>query len=313
MIAALRPTRGIRPLTTPGLALTRQGKPLLRPIDRAATPWLVLISLFLSAGPVGAKDKPAPTVRVAGIVLKWVRGDKEANYRRVEPLIREAAKNGARVVVTTECFLDGYAIADKGIPLEQYRALGEPVPAGPYCKRLAALARELRIYLVAGMLEADGKHRYNTAVFFGPDGKLIGTYRKQKLGHESVRNTAGAPGAVFETPFGKVGLLICADRTDSDLVRRLCAKGVDWLICPSGGMFGPKNNDPIVQARSRENRVPIVFVHPAEFLVTGSDGEIRQCILVGERLLVAKEQIGGSRDCKRVCYLELPLKRTARR
>src|SRR5262249_2482530 len=52
------------------------------------------------------------TVRVAGIVLKWVRGDREANYRRAEPLIREAARKGARVIVTTECFLDGYAIAD---------------------------------------------------------------------------------------------------------------------------------------------------------------------------------------------------------
>jgi predicted amidohydrolase len=56
-------------------------------------------------------------------VLKWLRGDKQANYRRVEPMIREAAANGARIVCTTECFLDGYAIADKSIPLDTYRAL----------------------------------------------------------------------------------------------------------------------------------------------------------------------------------------------
>ena len=41
------------------------------------------------------------------------------------------------------------------------------------------------------MLEADGEARYNTAVLIGPDGKLVGKYRKQKLGHESARNTAG--------------------------------------------------------------------------------------------------------------------------
>jgi predicted amidohydrolase len=269
---------------------------------------LTLAVLFGNARAAPAEEKPAATVRVAGIVLKWVRGDKEANYRRIEPLIRAAAKKGAQVVVTTECFLDGYAIADKSIPLKDYRALGEAIPAGPYCKRLAALAGELKIHLVAGMLEADGKHRYNTAVLIGPDGKMLGKYRKQKLGHESVRNTAGASSSVFETPFGKVGLMICADRTDSAIVRRFCARGADVLLCPSGGMFGPKNNDPIVQARSRENRVPIVFVHPAEFLVTGADGSIPKRVLLDDRLLVGKEEVGGKNDQPRVCYFDLPLR-----
>ena len=52
------------------------------------------------------QDQAAPdgkTVRVAGIVLKWVFADREANYRRVEPLIREAAAGGAKIVCTTEC------------------------------------------------------------------------------------------------------------------------------------------------------------------------------------------------------------------
>src|SRR5262252_1387293 len=109
---------------------------------------------------------------VAGIVLKWARGDKEANYRRAEQMIRQAAAGGAKIVCTTECFLDGYAIADKSIPLDVYRALGEPIPTGPYFKRLAKLADELNIHLIAGLLEADGEARYNTAVLLDPEGKL---------------------------------------------------------------------------------------------------------------------------------------------
>jgi len=257
------------------------------------------------------RASPDATVRVAGIVLKWVRTDKEANYRRVEPLIREAAKGGAKLVCTTECFLDGYAIADKSIPLEQYRALGEPIPSGQYCRQLASLAKELHIYLVAGMLEADGDKRYNTAVFLGPDGKLIGKYRKQKLGHETERNTAGSESPVFETPFGRIGLMICADRTDPALVRRLCDHGAELVICPSGGMFGPKSNDPIVQARSRENKVPILFVHPAEFLLTGSDGSILERRILGDVLLVSPAQV--EKDLNRVYYFDLPAPKQKKR
>jgi hypothetical protein len=148
--------------------------------------------VFSSGGSrsAAAETNQSRTVHVAGIVLKWIRTDKEANYRRVEPMIREAATNGAKIVCTTECFLDGYAIADKSIPLEQYRALGEPIPNGKYFQRLASLAGELRIHLIAGMTEADGDARYNTSVLIGPDGRLIGS-TQQKLQHESVRNTAG--------------------------------------------------------------------------------------------------------------------------
>lgn len=264
---------------------------------------------------VAAEDpSPCPTaqassrtVKVAGIVLKWIRQDKEANWRRVQPLIREAAAGGAKIVCTTECFLDGYAIADKSIPIDQYRELGEPIPEGRYFRLLAALADELDIHLVAGLLEADDQLRYNTAVLLGPDGRLSGKYRKQKLQHELARNTPGRESPVFDTPLGKLGVIICADRTESAIVRRFCSAGADFLICPSGGMFGPKKNDAIVQARSRENHKFIVFVHPAEFLVTCPDGEIGSRRLVGDRLLIDPADEEGPRDESAVCYFDLPL------
>jgi predicted amidohydrolase len=275
--------------------------------------WL-LLAILAVVGPglpslSAAEAEPPPTVRVGGIVLKWIRADKEANYRRAEPMIREAAAHKARIVCTTECFLDGYAIADKSIPLEQYRALGEPIPGGKYFQRLAALARELKIHLIAGMTEADGEARYNTSVLIGPDGQLVGKYRKQKLQHEAVRNTPGDNSRVFETPYGRVGIMICADRTEPAIVSRFCAAGADFLICPSGGMFGPKSNDPIVQARSRENQIHIVFVHPAEFLVTGPDGSNLANTVLGDRLLIPPGEAGGENDSNRVFYFDLPLRR----
>ncbi len=269
---------------------------------------LSAVVLLATNGPAKAADDPPQTARIAGIVLKWVRSDKETNYRRAEPMIREAAKNGAQIVCTTECFLDGYAIADKTIPLKDYRALGEPIPDGPYYRKLAALALELQIHLIAGMTEADGDVRYNTAVLIGPDGKLAGKYRKQILDHESVRNEAGKESSVHETPYGEVGIMICADRRYPDVVRKFRDNGARFLMCPSGGMFGPKNNDPLLQARSKENQIPIVFVHPALFLVTGRDGSILERTLLGDVLLIAKDQEGGEQDQNRVCYFNLPLR-----
>jgi predicted amidohydrolase len=273
------------------------------------------IVISFVAGDAFAADEPPPTksadkqarIRVAGIVLKWLRTEKEANYIRAEKLIESAAQGGAKLVCTTECFLDGYAIKDKEIPLEKYRALGEPIPDGEFYQRLSKLADRLDIYLIAGMLEADGEHRYNTAVFLGPDGQLIGKYRKHQLEHELVRNTPGTETPVFRTAVGDIGIMICADRRDPALVKQLREAGADVLICPSGGMFGPKSNDPIVQARSKENSVPILFVHPAEFLVTDARGDIRAREILGDRLEITSSEVGGATDANSVYYFDLPV------
>lgn len=248
----------------------------------------------------------AGTIRVAGIVLKWLRADKHANFERIEPLLREAASGGAQIVCTTECFLDGYAIADKSIPLDAYRALGEVIPGGCYYEKLRALADELDIHLVAGMLEADGDHRYNTAVLLGPDGRLLGKYRKQHLEHELVRNTAGRDSPAFDTVVARLGVMICADRRFAETVARFCEQGAELLLCPSGGMFGPTHNDPILQARSRETGRSIVFVHPAEFLVTAPDGSIVARTLLGDRLVIEPGEVDGPSDSRRVFYVDLP-------
>jgi predicted amidohydrolase len=273
---------------------------------------LVLSAISLTAWPrvaaAGADGKPASTVRVAGIVLKWIRADKEANYRRIEPLIREAARHGAQLVVTTECFLDGYSAEDRRVSDEDYRALGEAIPGGLYFQRLADLARELKIHLVAGILEAAGKDRFNTAVLIGPKGTLLGKYHKQRMDEEIARNTPGNVSTVHDTPFGRMGVLICADRRYPDVVRRFRENGADFLICPSGGMFGSKRNDSIVQARSQENKLPIVFVHPAEFLVTNPNGSIETRTLVGDRLVVGKREVGGATDLNRIFYYDLPIR-----
>ena len=246
-------------------------------------------------------------VQVAGVVLKWLPTEKAANYRRAEALIRQAACEGADIVCTTEGFLEGYAIEDKSLTADELRALGEEIPGGEYYQRLRELAKELGIVLVAGMLERDREQLYNTAIILGADGQLIGKYHKQNFMRELVHITAGEQSSVFETPFGRVGVMICADRQDRGVVRRFCENGADFLICPSGGMFGAERNDPIVQARSKENGRHIVFVHPAEFLVTGPKGDVLAQTIVGDRRAVTRDEVGRERDASGVFHFQLPM------
>src|SRR6202035_5107594 len=114
--------------------------------------WLNSLAGMLDVGEVRAEPKPASRLHVAGIVLKWIRADKDANYRRIEPLIREAAVHGAQLVVTAECFLDAYSAEHRTISEETYRALAAPIPGRHSFQRLADLARELKMYLVAGIV-----------------------------------------------------------------------------------------------------------------------------------------------------------------
>ena len=65
---------------------------------------VIAFGLLLSCQvPAPADESKPDTVKVAGVVLKWLRTDKEANYHRAEEMIREAARNGAQIVCTTEC------------------------------------------------------------------------------------------------------------------------------------------------------------------------------------------------------------------
>jgi predicted amidohydrolase len=223
-------------------------------------------------------------VRVAGIVLKWRAGDRAANYENAKRLIREAAGHGARIVCTAESFLDGYSIRDASLSMARFRALAEPVPGGEYCSRLQRLADELDIHLIAAISERDGERVYNSAFLIGPAGEVLGRYRKRYLwGDEKHKYTGGTSFPAFATPYGKIGMMICSDRRQAAAMEELVANGADLVFCPAGGGFG-QDNDRVVAQRSKEGRVPIVFVHPIEFLVTGRDGAVLTSELFGDSL-----------------------------
>ena len=107
-----------------------------------------------------------------------------------------------------------------------------------------------------------------------PEGNIIGKYRKVFLyGYENAVYTPGTLFPVFSTSYGKIGIMICYDRQKEEMVKNLKKNGAEMIFCPAGGGYG-EWNDGIVKLRSKEGNIPIIFVHPSEFLVTGPSGNI---------------------------------------
>ena len=129
-----------------------------------------------------------------------------------------------------------------------YDAKAEPIP-GPSTNAMAALARTHHTYVVFGMLERDERSLYNTAVLLDRSGAVAGTYRKVQLplGEASAGISPGDHVPVFDTDFGRVGLLICQDTAFPEPARAAAMQGAELLLVPIWG-----GKPPIVAARAIE-------------------------------------------------------------
>ncbi len=164
--------------------------------------------------------------------------DEAANMKKALEMVATAAKKGAQIVVLPELFLGPYFCQrpdDKAA-----FATAQPVP-GPATDQLADAARQHKIVLVGGSVfekSKEGKY-YNTASVFGPDGKRLGDYRKTHipediLYHEQHYFEPGDTGVrVFDTPYGKVSVLICYDQWYPEAARMAALKGAEIVFYPT--------------------------------------------------------------------------------
>ena len=193
---------------------------------------------------------------------------KDETLLRIEANIREAAAQGIDILAFPEgaltgtvdcsCRFDGRACAG-------HRDLAETVP-GPATEHVAALARELDLYVVFGLAERDADDAtvlYNAAAVVGPEG-ILGTYRKVHLGTlpwvtEGITYRPGTTLPVFPTRFGPIGVLVCYDFWfNPELSRILALKGARLLLNSCGTFKGPGKRDYMVQTtavRAQENLV----------------------------------------------------------
>ncbi|WQF86177.1 Putative carbon-nitrogen hydrolase [Colletotrichum destructivum] len=206
----------------------------------------------------------------------------EVNFAKAESYIRSAASRGCSLAVLPEYHLTSWvpdhpafvsSCAQSRIYLEKYRTL----------------ARDVGISIVPGtIVELDGEEGdedfdlLNVAYFIGPDGAVLGQYKKKNLWHnERPHLTKGpAPHGAFDTPLGRVGMLICWDLAFPEAFRELIRDGARVIVCPAfwladeykheGGDEGVQvvNRDServflenVMVARAFENTAAVVLVN----------------------------------------------------
>ncbi len=171
-----------------------------------------------------------------GIIQMSCTTDKEENTQKAMEQIRIVAKAGAQIICLQELFQSTYFC-----DVEDYDnfLLAENIP-GPTTDKLAALAREHEVVILASLFEKRAEGIYhNTMAVLDADGSYLGKYRKMHIPddpgyYEKFYFTPGDLGfKVFHTRYAKIGTLICWDQWYPEAARITALKGADFLFYPT--------------------------------------------------------------------------------
>ncbi|MCL2871781.1 MAG: carbon-nitrogen hydrolase family protein [Betaproteobacteria bacterium] len=187
------------------------------------------------------------TLRIAVVQAGSVAFNVEATLEKAERLIAEAARKGAKIAVFPEAFVSAYPKGlDFGCRVGQRKPEGREdflrywsssieVPS-PATERLATAARDHGMFIVIGVIERASATLYCTILFFSPEGKLLGKHRKL-MPTASERLVwgfgDGSTLPVFDTPYGKLGAVICWENYMPLLRTAMYSKGVSLYCTPT--------------------------------------------------------------------------------
>lgn len=206
------------------------------------------------------------TLAATQFACSW---DLPANADRAEALVRQAAAQGAQVVLLQELFATPYFCIEQH---PQYHDLAQPLAGHPLVARFAALARELGVVLPVSFFERAGTASFNSIAMVDADGAVLGTYRKSHIprgpGYEETFYFApGDTGfRVWQTAFGKIGVGICWDQWFPEAARAMALMGAEVLLYPTAIGSEPPNPDydsqphweTVMRGHAAANMLPLV-------------------------------------------------------
>jgi N-carbamoylputrescine amidase len=198
-----------------------------------------------------------------GLVQHACSEDRRANLDKTIAGIREAAKQGARLVLLQELHTGVYFCQS-----EETRRFdqAETIP-GPTTEELSAVAKALKLVIVSSLFERRAAGLYhNTAVVFENDGSIAGRYRKMHIPddpgfYEKFYFTPGDLGFnPIDTSVGRLGVLVCWDQWYPEAARLMALAGAEMLLYPTAIGWDP-NDEHAEKARQREAWVTVQRGH----------------------------------------------------
>ena len=175
-------------------------------------------------------------ITVAALQLALGSSDEGENIAAVAALVEQAAQQGAQIVLPPELFSGPYFCKTED---EALFALARPVAEHPSVRAMQALAGKLGIAIPTSFFERDGHHYYNTLAMIGPDGAIMGTYRKSHIPdgpgyEEKYYFRPGNDGfKVWDVMGARIGVGICWDQWYPEAARVMALMGAELLFYPT--------------------------------------------------------------------------------
>ena len=176
------------------------------------------------------------TLNVAALQLPLGDTNEAANIAAVSALVEQAAGEGAQLILPPELFSGPYFCTNED---EALFALARPTAQHPGVVAMQALAKALKVAIPTSFFERDGHHYYNTVAMIGPDGEIIGTYRKSHIPdgpgyEEKYYFRPGNTGFKVWDVFGaRIGVGICWDQWYPECARAMALMGAEVLLYPT--------------------------------------------------------------------------------
>ncbi|MDZ4095492.1 MAG: N-carbamoylputrescine amidase [Paracoccaceae bacterium] len=173
------------------------------------------------------------TVAATQFACSW---DLPANADRAEALVRQAAAQGAQVILIQELFATPYFCITQRT---EYFRLAQPLQGHPLIARFADLARELGVVLPLSYFERAGQVFFNSMAMIDAGGRVLGNYRKSHIPQgpgyeEKYYFSPGDTGfRVWDTGFGRIGVGICWDQWFPECARAMALQGAEMLLYPT--------------------------------------------------------------------------------
>lgn len=212
-------------------------------------------------------------LKIGQIKVASARAAVKKNSALLMAVLSEMASHRPDVVVTPECFLDGYAAADKKGSKKDVRRYAIDPAASRHTARVSDWSRANSCWTILGCTRKESGDIFNTACVFDRGGTLVGCYDKAHCQLHDRKFSPGRALPVFDSDFGLFGVMICADRRWPETVRTLALKGARIIFNPTWGMACDLNLA-MMRTRSFESEIFIAFTHPLQSLVTAPDGAV---------------------------------------